>query len=155
MQHIFQNAKRLISICLVTLLLVNSILVSFPAPARAAENPVPSNISTTQCSSMGKQMQEPPKTSSENATPLNEDVLAVGSIAAASSAAASLGSITVATVTSAVPGILGWVGLTTTTVVALPAAGIVAGAGLVGYGVYKGIQLAQGGNSCQSSSDVQ
>lgn len=153
MQHLFENAKRLIGMCLVTLLLVNSILLSFPASARAAENPVPSNISTTQCSSMGKQMQEPPKTSRENAT-LNEDVLAVSSIAAASSAAASLGSITVATVTSAVPGILGWVGLTTTTVVALPAAGIVAGAGLVGYGVYKGIQLAQGGNSCQSSSDV-
>ncbi len=154
MQHIFQNAKRLIAMCLVTLLLVNSILVSFPAPARAAENPVPSNISTTQCSSIGKQMQEPPKTSSENAT-LNEDVLAVGSIAAASSAAASLGSITVATVTAAAPGILGWVGLTTTTVIDLPAAGIVAGAGLVGYGVYKGIQLAQGGNSCQGSSDGQ
>ncbi len=154
MLHKLQAAKRLISMCLVTLLLVNSILLSFPAPARAAENPVSSNISTTQCPSMGKQMQEPAKTASDNAT-LNQDVLAVSSIAAASSAAASLGSITVATVTTAAPGILGWVGLTTTTVIALPAAGIVAGAGLVGYGVYKGIQLVQGGNRCQSSSDVQ
>jgi hypothetical protein len=36
MLHIYQSAKRLISICLVTLLLVSSILLSFPTPARAA-----------------------------------------------------------------------------------------------------------------------
>ncbi|MBD1809475.1 hypothetical protein H6F98_29060 [Microcoleus sp. FACHB-SPT15] len=36
MQYILQNTKRLISICLVTLLLVTSTLLSFPAPARAA-----------------------------------------------------------------------------------------------------------------------
>jgi hypothetical protein len=38
MQHLFQSSKRLISMCLVTLLLVTSTLVSFPAPARAAGN---------------------------------------------------------------------------------------------------------------------
>jgi hypothetical protein len=35
MQHRFQNAKRLIAMCLVTLLLVTSTLTSFSAPARA------------------------------------------------------------------------------------------------------------------------
>lgn len=35
MQYILQNTKRLISICLVTLLLVTSTLLSFPTPARA------------------------------------------------------------------------------------------------------------------------
>jgi hypothetical protein len=98
---------------------------------------------------VGKETEEHPKTFVENVTQ-NEDVVAVGSIAAVSSAAASLGSITVATVTSAAPGILGWVGLTTTTVVALPAAGIVAGAGLVGYGIYKGVKLATGNASCEN-----
>jgi hypothetical protein len=38
MQHIFQSAKRLISICLVTLFLITSTLLSFPAPASAAGN---------------------------------------------------------------------------------------------------------------------
>lgn len=41
------------------------------------------------------------------------------------------------------PGILGAIELTTTTTVALPVAGVVAVAGLVGYGVYKGIQFVQ------------
>ncbi|BAY09632.1 hypothetical protein [Calothrix sp. NIES-2098] len=36
MQHIFQSAKRLISVTLVTLFLITSSLLSFPAPARAA-----------------------------------------------------------------------------------------------------------------------
>jgi hypothetical protein len=98
---------------------------------------------------VGKETEEHPKTFVENVTQ-NEDVVAVGSIAAVSSAAASLGSLTVATVTSAAPGILGWVGLTTTTVVALPAAGIVAGAGLVGYGIYKGVKLATDNASCKN-----
>ncbi len=149
MLHKLQAAKRLISMCLVTLLLVNSILLSFPAPASADDNLVPSSSSTISCSSVGKETEEHPKTFVENVTQ-NEDVVAVGSIAAVSSAAASLGSITVATVTSAAPGILGWVGLTTTTVVALPAAGIVAGAGLVGYGIYKGVKLATGNASCEN-----
>lgn len=35
MQRIFQNAKRLISICLVTLLIVTSALTISPAPAQA------------------------------------------------------------------------------------------------------------------------
>ncbi len=35
MQRIFQNAKRLISMCLVTLLIVTSAITMSPAPARA------------------------------------------------------------------------------------------------------------------------
>lgn len=38
MQRLFQRTKRLISICLVTLVLVTSTLLSFPAPAMAAGN---------------------------------------------------------------------------------------------------------------------
>jgi hypothetical protein len=67
----------------------------------------------------------------------NEDSKTLGAIAAASSAAAGLGSITVATVTTTAPGILGIIGFTTTSVVALPAAGIVAGVGLAAFGVKK------------------
>ena len=51
--------------------------------------------------------------------------------------------MTVATVTSSVPGILGVLGFTTTTTVALPVAGIVAAAGLVGLGLYKGVEFAR------------
>ncbi|MGB7442611.1 MAG: hypothetical protein WA919_16220 [Coleofasciculaceae cyanobacterium] len=35
MQRIFQNAKKVIATCLVTVLLITGTLVSFPAPARA------------------------------------------------------------------------------------------------------------------------
>lgn len=65
-----------------------------------------------------------------------------GAITGVASLAGS-GTVTVATLTTPAPGILGLVGLTTTTTVTLPVAGIVATAGLVGYGVYKGIKLAK------------
>ena len=67
---------------------------------------------------------------------------AIGAILT-SAAAAGTGSISVATITSSAPGILGAIGFTTTTTVALPVAGVVAAAGLVGYGLYIGIQAAQ------------
>ncbi|MCF2148947.1 hypothetical protein IQ276_021465 [Desmonostoc muscorum LEGE 12446] len=35
MQNLFQSAKRLISVCLVTLLIVTTTLITFPSPARA------------------------------------------------------------------------------------------------------------------------
>ena len=41
------------------------------------------------------------------------------------------------------PGILGVIGFTTTTTVALPVAGIVAVAGLVGFGIFKGVEMAR------------
>lgn len=71
------------------------------------------------------------------------DMKAIGAIVT-SAAAAGTGSVSVATITSSAPGILGAIGFTTTTTVALPVAGVVAAAGLVGYGLYKGIQAAQG-----------
>lgn len=70
---------------------------------------------------------------------------ALGAIAATSSAVGG-GSITVATITSSAPGILGVLGFTTTTAVTLPVAGVVAAASLIGYGVYKGVQLASKNN---------
>ncbi len=65
-----------------------------------------------------------------------DDAKALSAIAATASAAGS-GSVTVATITSTAPGIMGALGLTTTTVVALPVAGVVAAGGLLCYGAYK------------------
>jgi hypothetical protein len=72
----------------------------------------------------------------------DEDSQILKAIAGAASATAGLGSIglgsiPVATVTTTAPGILGVLGFTTTTVVALPAVGIVAGVGLAAFGVKK------------------
>jgi hypothetical protein len=66
-------------------------------------------------------------------------------VSAITSAAAmtGTGSVTVAVITSPAPGILGLLGFTTTTTVALPVAGIVAVAGLVGFGIYKGVKYAR------------
>jgi hypothetical protein len=49
MQTIFQNAKRLISLCLVTVFLVNTALTMLPAPARAEGNPIINNNYTYNC----------------------------------------------------------------------------------------------------------
>lgn len=72
-----------------------------------------------------------------------DDLKIVGAITSAAAAATGTASVTVATITSSAPGILGVLGFTTTTTVALPAAGIVAAAGLVSYGVYKGVEFAR------------
>ena len=75
-------------------------------------------------------------------------VAKVGTVARVARAIASLelGSVSVATITTTAPapGILGWFGkmATTTSVVTLPVAGVVAGSLLVGYGIYKGIEMA-------------
>ncbi|MEG4338463.1 hypothetical protein [Microcoleus sp. D3_18_C2] len=66
----------------------------------------------------------------------------VGAITSAA-AATGTGSVTIATITSSAPGILGAIGFTTTTTVALPVAGVVAVAGLVAFGVYKGVEIAR------------
>lgn len=71
-----------------------------------------------------------------------DDLKVVGAITSAA-AATGTGTVTVATLTSSAPGILGVLGFTTTTTVALPVAGIVATAGLVGYGVYKAVEFAR------------
>ena len=61
------------------------------------------------------------------------------------SAAAAFGtsSVTIATITSSAPGILGVIGFTTTTTVTLPVAGVVAAAALVTYGVREGIKISR------------
>lgn len=61
------------------------------------------------------------------------------------SAAAAFGtsSVTIATITSSAPGILGVIGFTTTTTVTLPVAGVVAAGALVGFGVIKGVEIAR------------
>jgi len=51
--------------------------------------------------------------------------------------------VTSATVTSLAPGILGVIGLTTTTTVALSVAGLVAAGALVSFGAYKGVEIAR------------
>jgi len=71
-----------------------------------------------------------------------DDLKIVGAITSAA-AATGTGSVTIATVTSSAPGILGVLGFTTTTTVALPVAGIVAAAGLVAFGAYKGVEFAR------------
>lgn len=71
-----------------------------------------------------------------------DDLKIVGAITSAA-AATGTGSVTIATVTSSAPGILGVLGFTTTTAVTLPVAGIVAAAGLVGFGFYKGVKFAR------------
>jgi hypothetical protein len=65
-----------------------------------------------------------------------DDAKALGAIAATASATGA-GSVTVATITTSAPGIMGALGITTTTVVALPVAGVVAAGGLLFYGAYK------------------
>jgi hypothetical protein len=71
-----------------------------------------------------------------------DDFKIVGAITG-TAAAAGTGTVTIATITSSAPGILGVLGFATTTTVALPVAGIVAVAGLIGFGVYKGVELAR------------
>ncbi|MEG3910497.1 hypothetical protein QT979_21380 [Microcoleus sp. w2-18bC1] len=71
-----------------------------------------------------------------------DDLKIVGAITSAA-AATGTGSVTIATITSSAPGILGVIGFTTTTTVALPVAGVVAVAGLVAFGVFKGVEMAR------------
>jgi hypothetical protein len=73
-----------------------------------------------------------------------DDMKAIAGLVTAAGTSAGAGAISVATITSSAPGILGVIGFTTTTTVALPIAGIVGVAGLVGYGIWKGLQHAQG-----------
>lgn len=79
-----------------------------------------------------------------NLADLPEDARAALAIAGATTAigtATSGASITIATITTSAPGILGALGLGVTSTVALPVAGVVGGAALAGYGVYRGIEI--------------
>ena len=72
----------------------------------------------------------------------NGEITTVGAIATTVASATGAGAIPVATLTTSAPGILGAIGLTTTTTVTLPIAGVVGVSALIGYGVYKGVQIA-------------
>jgi len=71
-----------------------------------------------------------------------DDLKIVGAITSAA-AATRTGSVTIATITSSAPGILGVIGFTTTTTVALPIAGVVAAGGLFIFGIIKGVEMAR------------
>ncbi len=137
-----QMTKRLISLCLTVLLLIVSSLTISPAPASANEIQNISNIQQTVCIALGKEASEKAKSADSNIFK-NEDVQAIAAIASASTAGAGLGSITVLTTTTTAHGILALLGAGTTTVVALPVAGIVAASGLIAYGGYKVVKYVQ------------
>jgi len=65
------------------------------------------------------------------------DVNALASMAGTAASAVGAGSIVVAEITAPAAGILGAVGFTTTTTVALPVAGLVAAGGLLWFGACK------------------
>lgn len=68
-----------------------------------------------------------------------DDVKALASIAGTAATAVGAGSIVVAEITAPAAGILGVIGFTTTTTVALPVAGLVAAGGLLGFGICKAL----------------
>ena len=72
----------------------------------------------------------------------NNEITAVGAIATTVASSTGAESITVATLTTSAPGIFGAIGLTTTTTVTLPIAGVVGVSALVGSRIYKGVQMA-------------
>lgn len=138
-----QMTKRLISLCLTALLFIVSSLTISPAPASANEIQNTSNIQQTVCIAIEKEASGKAKSAEDNNIFKNEDVEAIAAIAGASSAGAGLGSITVLTTTTTAHGILALLGAGTTTVVALPVAGIVAASGLIAYGGYKVVKYVQ------------
>jgi len=135
-------ARRLLSLCLTALLLIVSSLTISPTPASADEIQNISNIQQTVCITIEKEALEGEKTPDTDIFN-NKDVQAITAIAGASSASAGLGSITLLTTTTTAPGILALLGAGTTTVVALPVAGLVAASGLIAYGGYKVVKYVQ------------
>jgi hypothetical protein len=135
-------AKRLLSLCLTALLLIISSLTISPAPASATEIQNISNTQQTVCIAIEKEALEGAK-NADNQIFNNKDVQAIAAIAGASGAGAGFGSITVLTTTTTAHGLLALLGAGTTTVVALPVAGIVAASGLIAYGGYKVVKYVQ------------
>jgi len=70
-------------------------------------------------------------------TMLEDDAKALVALAGTAASAVGAGSIVVAEITAPAAGILGVVGLTTTTTVALPVAGLVAAGSLIWLGLSK------------------
>ena len=135
--------KRLLSLSLSALLLIVSSLTISPAPASANEIQNTSNIQQTVCIAIGKEATDKTK-SADNNIFKKEEVQTIAAIAGASGATTGLGSITVLTATTTAHGILALLGAGTTTVVALPVAGIVAASGLIAYGGYKVVRYIEG-----------
>ena len=75
------------------------------------------------------------------------DVNALASMAGTAASAVGAGSIVVAEITAPAAGILGAVGFTTTTTVALPVAGLVAAGGLLWFGACKAQEYLGGQKS--------
>lgn len=130
--------KRLFVLFLATLLLITSSLIISPVPARADERQNSYNTQETVCIYPEKLLEDAKNL--DNNIFENEDLEAIAAIGAATGASAGLGSITVLTTTTTAHGILALLGAGTTTVVALPVAGIVATGGLLTYGGYKVIK---------------
>jgi hypothetical protein len=88
MQSLFQSVKRLISICLVTVLLITSALTIFPAPARAEGD----TINNVDCS---KSFQ--PRCGNTSVNPGETVALATGAaVGAVTSSAAALAMVSTA-----------------------------------------------------------
>lgn len=151
MRHLFQSTKRLISICLVTLILITSTLTTFPATARADGFTSTSNGLAPECLPIDQEMLKHAKAPNKDIFE-NEDVQAIAAIAGASGATAGLGSVTVLTWTTTAHGIMALLGAGTTTVIALPVAGVVATSGLLAYGGYKVVKYLQDQDQDQNST---
>lgn len=141
-----QMIKRLLSLSLAALLVITSSMMISPTPARADEIPNISNAQKTVCLVIEKEVLENAKKADKSIFN-NQDIEAITAIAGASGASLGLGSVTVLTTTTTAHGILALLGAGTTTVVALPVAGIVATGGLLAYGGYKVVQYVQSQNS--------
>ncbi|MEH2213339.1 hypothetical protein [Nostoc sp.] len=127
MQRLFQSAKRLISMCLVTLLIVTSALTISPAPAQAATG----NVIVFNCesgSNCGNLAAFVAGVGSGSAVTL----IATGHTAVLAGAGAAVGSA----VAAAATGTLTAVGSAIAAPVLLPVAATAA-VGYVGYGAWK------------------
>ncbi|MEC4986680.1 MAG: hypothetical protein SAJ37_11325 [Oscillatoria sp. PMC 1068.18] len=124
------NSKLLRALCAVFLVCILS-FSSFVNPAYADPGIATAKITNQE---------------SVKITDFSKDIGAVAAItgmATAIGAATSGASVTVATITTSAPGILGMLGIGVTSTVALPVAGVVGATGLVGYGIYRGIDYAR------------
>lgn len=130
MQRLFQRAKRLISMCLVTLLIVTSALTISPAPARA-------DIVIFQCqqgSDCGNLAAFVAGVASGSAVTL----IATGHTAVLAAAGTAVGSA----VAAAATGTLTAVGSAVAAPVLLPVAATAA-VGYVGYGAWKALNHSE------------
>jgi hypothetical protein len=134
MQCIFQNAKRLISICLLTLLIVTSAVTISPAPAQAATI---GNLIIVNCESgsdCGNLVAFAAGVASGSAVTL----IATGHTAVLAGAGAAVGSA----VAAAATGTLTAVGSAVAAPVLLPLAATAA-VGYVGYGAWKALNHSE------------